>query len=96
MPLLAGQALISPAAAQRRVRRLADEVRARDVPPGGDIPTRVDGVVELLFRTMPLAPRSLPGAAVGFAMLGLAGRAAARLDASPAICRPCCAARPTT
>jgi pyruvate,water dikinase len=73
LPLLVVQALVSPAAAQRRVRRLADEVRAGAVP-GGDIPTRVDGVVDLLFRAMPLAPRSLPGAVVGFGMLGLAGR----------------------
>ncbi|MGW9185506.1 PEP/pyruvate-binding domain-containing protein [Agromyces sp. NPDC055661] len=73
LPLLVAQALVSPAAAQRRVRRLADEVRAGSVP-AGDIPTRVDGVVDLLFRAMPLAPRSLPGAVVGFGMLGLAGR----------------------
>ena len=74
LPFVVAQALFSPSAAQRRVRRLADEVRARDIPPGGDIATRVDGVVDLLFDAMPLAPRSLPGAAVGFAMLGLAGR----------------------
>jgi phosphohistidine swiveling domain-containing protein len=74
LPFVAAQALVSPAAAQRRVRRLANEVRARDVPEGGDIPVRVDAVVDLLFRAMPLAPRSLPGAVVGFAMLGLAGR----------------------
>lgn len=74
LPALVVQALVSPAAAQRRVRRLADEVHAADVPAGGDIPTRVDGVVDLLFRAMPLAPRSLPGAVVGFGMLGLAGR----------------------
>jgi len=74
LPLLVGQALFNPASAERRVRRLADEVRARDIPRGGDIPSRVDGVVDLLLRTMPLAPRSLPGAIVGFAMLGLAGR----------------------
>ncbi|MFE6255163.1 PEP/pyruvate-binding domain-containing protein [Agromyces sp. NPDC057865] len=73
LPLLVAQALASPAAAQRRVRRLADEVRAGAVP-AGDIRTRVDGVVDLLFRAMPLAPRSLPGAVVGFGMLGLAGR----------------------
>ncbi len=74
-PLVAAQALISPAAAQRRVRRLAGEVRARPVaPPGTDIPRRVDGVVELLFGALPLAPRSLPGAAAGFAALGIAGR----------------------
>lgn len=74
LPLLIGQAVVSPAAAQRRVRRLEAEVRARSIPAGGDIATRVDGVVDLLFHTMPLAPRSLPGAVVGFAMLGLAGR----------------------
>ncbi|MEU1970282.1 PEP/pyruvate-binding domain-containing protein [Microbacterium sp. NPDC019599] len=74
LPLLVGQALISPGAAQRRVRRLVDEVRARDVQGGSSIPSRVDGVVDLLFRAMPLAPRSLPGAVVGFGMLGLAGR----------------------
>lgn len=73
LPLVALQALVSPAAAQHRVQRLADDVRTRRVPPG-DIPTRVDGVVDLIFGAMPLAPRSLPGAAVGFAMLGLAGR----------------------
>ncbi|GAA1962579.1 PEP/pyruvate-binding domain-containing protein [Microbacterium deminutum] len=74
MPLVVAQAVVSPAAAQRRVRRLVDEVRASDVRAVGDIPTRVDGVVDLLFGAMPLAPRSLPGAAFGFAMLGLAGR----------------------
>jgi phosphohistidine swiveling domain-containing protein len=73
LPIVAAQALLSPAAAHRRVRRLAAEVRTRNVP-AGDIPTRVDGVVDLLFRAMPLAPRSLPGAAAGFAMLGLGGR----------------------
>jgi pyruvate,water dikinase len=74
LPLIIGQALFSPAAAQRRVQRLAREVRARDIPAGGDIPTRVDGVIDLLLRAMPLAPRSLPGAVVGFGMLGLAAR----------------------
>ncbi|MEV4687998.1 PEP/pyruvate-binding domain-containing protein [Microbacterium sp. LWH3-1.2] len=73
LPLVVGQALLSPAAAQQRVHRLAREVRTRDIP-AGDIPTRIDGVVDLLFRAMPLAPRSLPGALVGFGMLGLAGR----------------------
>jgi pyruvate,water dikinase len=74
LPLLVGQAFFSPAAAQRRVRRLEAEVRAREIPAHGDIPTRIDGVVDLLFTTMPLAPRSLPGAATGFANLGLASR----------------------
>ncbi len=74
LPLLVAQALISPDAAQRRVRRLTRAARALPIPSGGSIPSRVDGVVDLLFRAMPLAPRSLPGAVVGFAMLGLAGR----------------------
>ncbi|TDN93244.1 PEP/pyruvate-binding domain-containing protein [Microbacterium sp. BK668] len=74
LPLVLAQAAISPAAAQRRVRRLAAEVRRREVPPEGDIAVRVDAVVDLLLRTMPLAPRSLPGAVVGFAALGIAGR----------------------
>lgn len=74
LPFLVAQALISPDAAQRRVQRLTRDVRARPVPAGGSIPARVDGVVDLLFGAMPLAPRSLPGAVVGFAMLGLAGR----------------------
>ncbi|WP_426321592.1 PEP/pyruvate-binding domain-containing protein [Microbacterium sp. E-13] len=74
LPLLVVQALISPDAAQRRVRRLTRGARALPIPSGGSIPSRVDGVVDLLFRAMPLAPRSLPGAVVGFAMLGLAGR----------------------
>ncbi|MBS1673874.1 MAG: phosphoenolpyruvate synthase [Actinobacteria bacterium] len=72
-PFVIAQALFAPAAAQRRVRRLEAEVRALDVPHG-TVAERVDGVVELVFRAMPYAPRSLPGAAVGFAMLGLAGR----------------------
>lgn len=74
LPLLVAQALLSPAAAQRRVRRLTDRAREQDVPRVGDIAHRLDGVVDLLFRTMPLAPRSLPGAVVGFATLGIAGR----------------------
>lgn len=74
LPFIALQALFSPAVAQRRVRRLADEVRALSIPAGGSIPARVDAVVDLMFGSMPLAPRSLPGAAVGFAMLGLARR----------------------
>ncbi|WP_345800302.1 PEP/pyruvate-binding domain-containing protein [Microbacterium sp. AZCO] len=74
LPLVAVQALVSPDAAQRRVRRLVEDVRALSVPAGSDIPARVDAVVDLLFRMMPLAPRSLPGAGVGFAMLGMARR----------------------
>ena len=73
LPLLAVQAVASPPAAHRRLRRLADDIRTRSIP-AGDIPSRVDAIVDLLFHATPLAPRSLPGAAVGFGMLGLAGR----------------------
>ncbi|MDL9979218.1 PEP/pyruvate-binding domain-containing protein [Microbacterium sp. ASV49] len=72
-PFVAVQALADPRAAQRRVRRMEAEVRALDVP-SGSIPDRVDGVVDLIFQAMPYAPRSIPGAAVGFGMLGLARR----------------------
>lgn len=72
-PFVFAQALAEPRAAQRRVRRLEAEVRAFDAP-AGTIADRVDGVVDLIFRAMPYAPRSLPGAAAGFAMLGLAQR----------------------
>jgi pyruvate,water dikinase len=72
-PFVIAQALADPRAAQRRVRRLEAEVRAFDAP-SGTIEDRVDGVVDLIFRAMPYAPRSLPGAAAGFAMLGLAQR----------------------
>jgi rifampicin phosphotransferase len=80
LPFVAVQALVSPAAAHRRLRRLEDDVRARRIPTtrfgasGGDIPSRVDAVVDHLFHATPLAPGSLPGAAIGFALLGLAGR----------------------
>jgi pyruvate,water dikinase len=74
LPLVAVQALVSPPAAHRRLRRLADDVRGRSIPGSVDIPARVDAVVDLLFHATSLAPRSLPGAAIGFGMLGLAGR----------------------
>jgi pyruvate,water dikinase len=74
LPLLVGQALVSPPAAHRRLRRLEEDVRTRSIPTSGDIPARVDAVVDLLFHATSLAPRGLPGAVVGFAMLGLAGR----------------------
>ncbi|GAB6856702.1 PEP/pyruvate-binding domain-containing protein [Microbacterium xylanilyticum] len=72
-PFVIAQALTDPRTAQRRVRRLEAEVRAFDAPSGA-IADRVDGVVDLIFRAMPYAPRSLPGAAAGCAMLGLAQR----------------------
>ena len=76
IPVYAAQALISPAAAQRRLARIGDETRARltlqdDVGPA----ERLDRAVQTLYRdTVPLAPTALPGALVGLAMFGLAAR----------------------
>ena len=75
LPMVAAQALLSPRAAHRRVERLLDDVRGRPIPGAdGDVSQRVDGVITLLSDALPLAPKVLPGAAAGFAALGLAGR----------------------
>ena len=75
LPLVAGQALVSPAAAQRRVARMLVELRATPVPgAGGDVRQRIDGVVTMLAGALPLAPRALPAAVAGFAALAVAGR----------------------
>jgi phosphohistidine swiveling domain-containing protein len=75
LPLVAGQALVSPPAAQRRVARLLDDLQTRPIhAAGGDVRQRVDGVVALLAGALPLAPRVLPAAVVGFAALAVAGR----------------------
>ena len=73
VPLSAAQALISPAAAHRKINRLLGDV-ARAPVGGGDIPQRVDTVVRLLAGALPLAPSVLPAAAAGFAALGVAAR----------------------
>ena len=76
IPLYAAQALLSPAAAQRRLDRIGADTRVRlmlhaDVAPA----ERLDRAVQTLYLdTAPLAPKALPGALVGLAMFGLAAR----------------------
>jgi pyruvate,water dikinase len=76
IPLYAAQALLSPAAAQRRLARIGADTRVRlmlhaDVAPA----ERLDRAVKTLYLdTAPLAPKALPGALVGLAMFGLAAR----------------------
>ena len=67
-------------AAARAARSPATCGASHASSPDTDIPRRVDGIVELLFGALPLAPRSLPGAAVGFAAARPRRPAAARLD----------------
>lgn len=74
-PAGAARAAIRPAAAVRAAgRSLARIERTPVPPPSAPIAERVDAAVELLARALPMAPRILPGAAVGFAGLGLAWR----------------------
>ena len=74
-PHTAIQALRSPAAANRRMAGMLEDVRRKSIPSAGQgISQRVDRVVQLLAGTLPLAPQILPAAAAGFAALGLAGR----------------------
>ncbi len=75
IPILAAQAIVNPAGAQRRVSRMLDNLRRTPVPGAdGDIPARVRGVVEHLAHALPLAPTVLPAAGAGFAALGVAAR----------------------
>jgi pyruvate,water dikinase len=72
----AAQALISPAAAHRRLAGIGEQTRAALAARGDVAPTeRLDRAVQTLYRdTAPLAPKVLPGALVGLAMFGLAAR----------------------
>ncbi len=75
IPVFAAQAMLNPAGAQRRVKRMLDELRRTPVKgAGSDIPTRVEGVVQHLAHALPLAPKVLPAAGAGFAALGVAAR----------------------
>ncbi len=75
MPLVAARALVRPAAAVNATRRYLATIERQPLPPAGaPVVERVDAVVELLFTSLPLAPRALPGAALGFAALGAAWR----------------------
>ena len=82
IPVYIGQALISPAAAQRRVGRITAALRHRLREISGVAPADVRGATALLDRverllaqeTVPMAPRIAPGAIAGLAMFGLAQR----------------------
>ena len=71
----AAQALVSPAAAHRRLDRLVAQLRTRTPPPQSATPAqRWDDVVAMLRPAALLIPRVAPAAAAGFAMFGLAAR----------------------
>ncbi|MCE7006444.1 phosphoenolpyruvate synthase [Kibdelosporangium philippinense] len=70
------QAVISPESAHRFVERVGDDVRKRIALPSTATPAeRLDHVQDVLLRhVFPVAPRVMPGAVAGFAMLGLASK----------------------
>jgi rifampicin phosphotransferase len=75
VPLQAVQALVSPAAARRRLDRLGAGLRERPLP-GDHAPAieRLDAVLDLLGDAIPqVVPRVAPPLATGFGLLGLAG-----------------------
>jgi phosphohistidine swiveling domain-containing protein len=84
VPFVAGQALASPAAARQRLARINGKLeRLRTPPDAATAEQRLDFVVGLLGETTTsLIPRVMPVAAVGFAMLGVAGRLLS-VDARP-------------
>ena len=76
VPVYAAQALISPAAAHRRVARIEDELRNQLAVPSDAGPAeRLEHAVDVLFaRAFPIVPKVLPAALAGLAMFGLAVR----------------------
>ncbi|WP_406317988.1 PEP-utilizing enzyme [Streptosporangium sp. NBC_01639] len=76
IPSRAVAALLDPASAHRRADRLGALLRVRLAPPTDATSLqRLDRVEQILgSRAVPLLPEILPGAAAGFAMLGLAYR----------------------
>lgn len=76
IPVYAAQALISPAAAHRRVARIEDDLRSRlavDDDAGPD--QQLEHAVDVLFtQAVPLAPKVVPAALAGLAMFGVAAR----------------------
>ncbi len=74
-PLVAARALIRPTVAIRATRRSLTRLEHLPVPAAGaPVAERVDAAVELIVGSFPLAPRTLPAAAVGFAALGVVWR----------------------
>lgn len=85
IPVYIAQAVISPAAAHRRVSRIGNELRVMlATGPGatGAI-EKLDWVEKILLHdTVPMAPRIVPGGLAGLLMFGLAQRLLGR-DAGP-------------
>ncbi|HET8657543.1 MAG TPA: PEP/pyruvate-binding domain-containing protein [Micromonosporaceae bacterium] len=75
-PVRAVHALAAPSAARRAVDRAAVRRRALLRQPGATTPAARLDLAEhaLLHQVVPVTPTILPVAAVGFAMLGVAGR----------------------
>jgi len=89
VPVYIVQALIRPAAAQRRVQRITADLRSRmTTPPGPPMDPRtaaekLDWVETILYReAVPMAPTIVPGGLAGLAMFALAQRLLGR-DAEP-------------
>ena len=84
IPVLAVLALVRPDAAQRRVVRVGERVRAlATAPPGLTAAEQLERAAHVLRQSLPVMPLTVPAAGVGFAMLGLARRVAgADLDAA--------------
>ncbi|MGH3871079.1 MAG: PEP/pyruvate-binding domain-containing protein [Pseudonocardiaceae bacterium] len=84
IPLWIAQALVSPAAARRRVGQVGRQLQARlTVPVGATSAQRVDHVQRLLHTTViPIMPTVVPVAGAGFLALALAGKLA-RDDVEP-------------
>ncbi|MGH3777599.1 MAG: PEP/pyruvate-binding domain-containing protein [Pseudonocardiaceae bacterium] len=78
IPLQIGQALISPAAARRRVDEVGQRLRARlTVPVGVTSVERLDHAQRLLnTAVIPIMPTVTPVAGAGFLALALAGKLA--------------------
>jgi rifampicin phosphotransferase len=77
VPLLVAQAVLSPAAARRRVARLGALAYAVTTAPEGTTGTeRLDRATETMSKAFPAVPRVGPVFAAGFMMLALARRLA--------------------
>ncbi len=76
MPPLLVLSLLRPAAARRHVGRIGERLRATTAPAGVTGVARLDHVVAVLQQVFPILPTTAPVAAAGFAMLGLARKAA--------------------
>jgi phosphohistidine swiveling domain-containing protein len=75
IPLRVVESVVSPAAAHQRAARVGRELRQRLSLPTAATPRQRLDFVERVLTTeiVPLIPKTMPGCAAGFALLGLAG-----------------------